>query len=165
MLDFSSRTRWYLLIAFIFSLTQLNFWKMLRTLKLIFQIKWRMFDDSLILLRVINRYECRKKTAMSFFVLVQRKWISQFVFIPGKVRIEFDANAFPELDWGLLQHHRHVWKLGKWSACFELASILPTKSTYSQFKMKLEIEVNGVTVAGQWSGSCTWGIWKVLEWS
>ena len=165
MLGFSSRTWICMLISFILSPERFRFRRTLWTLNWKIQIKWCMFEDSLILLRAIDRYKCRNKTAMSFFVLVQRKWISQFVFIPGKVRIEFDANAFPELVWGLLQHHRHVWKLGKWSACFELASILPTKSTYSQFKMKLEIEVNGVTVAGQWSGSCTWGIWKVLEWS
>ena len=123
-----------------------------------------MFNDSLILLRAIDRYECRNKTAMSFFQMVQGIWSLKFIWIPGKVKIETCFRALPVLVSWSFKLHRHVWMLWGWLACFELASISPPKSTCSQFETELEIEVNGITVACQWSGSCTWGTWMMFEW-
>jgi hypothetical protein len=48
-----------------------------------------MSDDSLILLRVIDRVRCRKRLAKSFFKKNQRIMRMDFVFLPVKVRIEF----------------------------------------------------------------------------
>ena len=99
----------------------------------------------------------------AFFNWCTKSWSLKFVFISVKVRIENWANVFPELVSWLLQHQRHVWKLYEWSAPFELAPISPPKSTCSQLKRKLEIEVKAITVCCLWSGSLIWCIVMKFE--
>ena len=123
-----------------------------------------MLDDCLILLRVKDRYECRKQLAKSFCQKIQRIMITKFVFIPGKMRIENDANVFPVVVSWLCELQRHVRKLCEWSAPFESTWNSPTKSTCIHSKMETGNRVRAVTVACHGFGSCLWGIGNVYGW-
>ena len=123
-----------------------------------------MLDDCLILLRVKDRYECRKQLAKSFCQKIQRIMITKFVFIPGKMRIENDANVFPVVVSWLCELQRHVWKMYEWSAPLESSWIVLPKSTCIHLKMESGNRVRAVTVACHGFGSCLWGIGKVFEW-
>ena len=102
--------------------------------------------------------------AMSFCQKIQRIMRTKLVFIPGKVRIGIEAGVFPVVVSWSLKHQRPLGMLYRWSACFELAWIFPTKSTCSQLKRKLEIEVKAITVCCLWSGSLIWCIVMMFEW-
>ena len=103
--------------------------------------------------------------AKSFFQLVQRIWISKFVCIPGKVRIENDANVFPVVVSWLFKLQRPLGMVYEWSAPLESSWLVPHKFTCISSKIETGNRVTAVTVACSCFGSCLWGIGKVYGWS
>ena len=86
---------------------------------------------------------------------------TSFVFIPGKVEIEFNAGVFPVAVSWLCEHQRHVRKLCEWSAHHESSWIILPKSTCTNWKMELDFDVRVVTDGCDCFGSSPWCSWKV----
>ena len=106
-----------------------------------------MMDDFVNCLRVNDRERCRKQMAKSFFKMNQRIMRLKFELLPVEARIELWISVLPDVVCGLFEHQRPLGKVWEWSALHEHAWITLLKSTCTELRMELEIDVRVVTVS------------------